>query len=187
MNNNVAESTIQLLDASELDNVDQVKDLLAQGADPNAQDEFGWTALMVAAAHGGEKVAEHLLSLPTIDTEVRDEKGLTALLWAAGHGHLRLVKIVAALPRRDGEAGVGNKRESASLFRERHSTAVLLQSLRRCPDARPEPPPRPHRQGHRQARPRRPSARDAVRRDADRAAPAEPRRLRDARRPSGVV
>ena len=48
MNNNVAESTIQLLDASNLDNVNQVKDLLGQ--DLNAQDEEGWTALMVAAA-----------------------------------------------------------------------------------------------------------------------------------------
>ena len=95
MNNNVAESTIQLLDASELDNVDQVKDLLAQGADLNAQDEEGWTALMVAADYGREKVAEHLLSLPTIDTEVREEVlGCTALLWAAGVGQLRLVMML---------------------------------------------------------------------------------------------
>ena len=95
MNNNVAESTIQLLDASELDNVDQVKDLLAQGADLNAQNEAGVTALMVAAGYGGEKVAKHLLSLPTIDTEVREEElGWTALLWAAGQGQLRLVKML---------------------------------------------------------------------------------------------
>ena len=95
MNNNVAESTIQLLDASELDNVDRVKDLLAQGADLNAQNEAGVTALMVAAGYGGEKVAKHLLSLPTIDTEVREEElGWTALLWAAGQGQLRLVKML---------------------------------------------------------------------------------------------
>ena len=95
MNNNIPEKTIQLLDAIELDNVDQVKDLLAQGADLNAQDEAGLTALMVAADYGREKVAEHLLSLPTIDTEVReDELGCTALLWAAGVGQLRLVKML---------------------------------------------------------------------------------------------
>ena len=95
MNKIVPESTLQLLEASELDNVDQVKDLLGQGVNPNAQDEYGLTALMVAAGYGGEKVAEHLLSLPTIDTEMRDkEEGWTAMLYAAGHGHLRLLKIL---------------------------------------------------------------------------------------------
>ena len=50
MNNNVPESTIQLLEATKLNNVDQVKALVGRGVDPNAQNEYGWTALMVAAA-----------------------------------------------------------------------------------------------------------------------------------------
>ena len=94
MNNNVPESTIQLLEATELNNIDQVKALVGRGVDPNAQNEYGWTALMVAAAYGREEVAEYLLSLPTIDLEARHEDGETALLLAAWQGHLRLIKLL---------------------------------------------------------------------------------------------
>ena len=127
MNNNVAESTIQLLDASELDNVDQVKDLLGQGVNPNAQDEYGLTALMVAAGYGGEKVAEHLLSLPTIDTEMRDkEEGWTAMLYAAGHGHLPLLKI---LLQHGADPGAVNNHSVTALM---EAAANGLEEVAKC-------------------------------------------------------
>ena len=58
-------------------NVSRTQALLAQGLDPNAQDGWGLTPLMVAAAWGHQGVVKVLLGHPDINLEVRDVGGGT--------------------------------------------------------------------------------------------------------------
>jgi ankyrin repeat protein len=67
-----------------------VKALLNHGADPDAQDGFGWTALMKAADAGHEAVVEALLGADAkVGLSARD--GATALFLAARSGHAALL------------------------------------------------------------------------------------------------
>ena len=74
----------------------RVQALLAQGVNPNAQEWWGDTPLMLAARHGREEVVELLLAQPNIDLEVRDQEGRTALLLAAEEDHQGVVEQLLA-------------------------------------------------------------------------------------------
>ena len=67
---------------------EQVREALRDGADANAQDEDGWTALMFTAERGGEHGAGmmRLLVDAGADANKQNEGGSTALMWAAQHG-----------------------------------------------------------------------------------------------------
>ena len=60
-----------------------VEALLHRGADPNARNPEGATALMYAAIHGGAPLM-HLLVSKGADPNARNVAGATALMWAAG-------------------------------------------------------------------------------------------------------
>ena len=68
--------------------VEEVRQALRAGADANKQDEGGWTALMVAAQHGGEHGAGmvRLLVDAGADGNKQNENGWTALMYAARYG-----------------------------------------------------------------------------------------------------
>src|SRR5574337_1025144 len=51
-----------LIDASKSGTAENVKSLLAQGADTNTRDKHGWTPLMHASWHGRSEMAELLLA-----------------------------------------------------------------------------------------------------------------------------
>ncbi|MBU0611166.1 MAG: ankyrin repeat domain-containing protein [Armatimonadetes bacterium] len=73
-------------------NVARVNNLLNKGADPNATDDQGRTALHCAAGAGHAEVAQMLLARGAqADFEVRDA---TALHLAAQGGHLSVVKLL---------------------------------------------------------------------------------------------
>jgi len=60
-----------------------IEDLLVHTlADVNIKDEWGWTALMNAAASKNVKCVELLLNRPGIDVNVQDKDGWTALVGA---------------------------------------------------------------------------------------------------------
>jgi len=75
-------------------NIDQA--LLAAGAEVNAKDEDGWTALMWAARMGSNDIVELLLSKGA-DVNAKDEDGTTALMYAAASIYEGRVETVQAL------------------------------------------------------------------------------------------
>lgn len=67
--------------------------LLASGADPDAQDNNGWSVLIYAASFGNVQMVTCLLELD-IDPNRADDEGTTALSTAAEKGHEAMVHLV---------------------------------------------------------------------------------------------
>lgn len=75
-------------------NIEQVKSLIAKGADVNAKDERGQTPLHFAARRGHEEIVR-LLIAEGADVNVSMEDGSwTPLLDAASNGHTQVVKLL---------------------------------------------------------------------------------------------
>ncbi len=74
--------------------VEEIKELLKKGADVNASDKYGDTALMVAATLGKLDVVKCLVELGA-DLEAKDGAGRTALMMVANWGKLDVVKCLA--------------------------------------------------------------------------------------------
>lgn len=80
----------QLIEASTLE---EVKRLLARGANINAKDSQGKTALMNASYYGKKEIVKFLLEHGS-DVNARYVDGCTALIWAAGEGEAEVLKIL---------------------------------------------------------------------------------------------
>jgi ankyrin repeat protein len=76
-----ADINADLLESAEKGNVTAVKALLDKGADINAKDEGGWTALMVASFAGEAETVKFLLD-EGADVNVKDEYDYTPLILA---------------------------------------------------------------------------------------------------------
>uniref|UniRef100_A0AAR5PQA6 KAP NTPase domain-containing protein n=1 Tax=Dendroctonus ponderosae TaxID=77166 RepID=A0AAR5PQA6_DENPD len=63
-----------------------VKELLAHGADPNAEDNDNWSALLCASKEGHYDIVLQLLE-HNAEIDHRDMGGWTALMWATYKGH----------------------------------------------------------------------------------------------------
>lgn len=70
-----------------------VRELLARGADVNAEDLDNWTALLNAAKYGHTEVVRLLIEHGA-DIEQRDMGGWTSLMWASYHGHTEIAAIL---------------------------------------------------------------------------------------------
>lgn len=90
-----------LIDAVLTSDQSKLESLLGDGFDPNATDDRGATALMVAAGNGKLGLVKSLLSNQA-DVNVQDFQGLwplggrTALMFAASDGHVEIVKLLIA-------------------------------------------------------------------------------------------
>ncbi len=73
----------------------RVKTLLAKGADINAKDSNGATALIVASLYGNLEVVRELLSKGA-DINAKDHDGMTALMLASITGHVDVVQVLLA-------------------------------------------------------------------------------------------
>jgi hypothetical protein len=112
--------TGSLIQAAQQGDVRQVRDLLAQGADVNAMDQSGKTALMIAAGKGDLGMVNVLLKAPGIDLNRKDKGalGLTALMSAALKNNLSVVK---ALVQAGADPYVKTKDDSTALtFAQAH-------------------------------------------------------------------
>eukprot|EP00757_Euglenozoa_sp_SAG-D1_P022366 gene22366-8885_t len=70
-----------------------VKILLQAGADIEAKDQDGWTALLIACHNGHSDVVEMLLQAGA-DIEAKDQHGWTALMEACHYGHSNVVEML---------------------------------------------------------------------------------------------
>ena len=77
-------------------NTDTVKLLLELGADINAKNNYGWTALIYAARWGNTDTVKLLLELGA-DINAKNNYGWTALIYAARWGNTDTVKLLLEL------------------------------------------------------------------------------------------
>ena len=88
-----------MLASQQDDNLDVVNALLAKGANVNATNEEGATALLLAAGDGPWKTVELLIDKGA-DINVKDQEGSTALIIASEKGHLDTVGKFSLTRRR---------------------------------------------------------------------------------------
>ena len=88
-----ASTQMQLWEASAKGHTDTVKALLEQGADVNAKDNDGFTALMFAARDGQTDTVPALLAKGA-DVNAKDNDGRTALMRAKKKGHKEIVQLL---------------------------------------------------------------------------------------------
>ena len=88
----------QLLEAAKKGDKSAAETLLAQGADPNAEDKEGRSPLRLAAGEGHADVVEVLLAAKA-DVNAQDNFGRTALISAVHQN--QIVKLQAAIPLND--------------------------------------------------------------------------------------
>ncbi|MGX2981911.1 ankyrin repeat domain-containing protein [Helicobacter sp. 23-1045] len=70
-----------------------VKYLISKGANVNAKDSFGWTALISASSNGKLELVKYLISKGA-DVKAKSNDGYTALMSASFDGHLEVVKVL---------------------------------------------------------------------------------------------
>jgi ankyrin repeat protein len=67
--------------------------LLARGAEVNAGDDYGLTALMRASRKGHREIVQALLAKGA-DVNAKDKEGRTALMWASRRGHREIQEML---------------------------------------------------------------------------------------------
>ncbi|KAI2493975.1 serine/threonine kinase [Fragilaria crotonensis] len=75
-------------------NLDKVRDLLRRGANVNAKNVHGDTALIEASQSGHLEVVRALLEHNGVDVNIQTNYGSTALTWASQKGHLEVVRAL---------------------------------------------------------------------------------------------
>jgi len=119
--------------------------LLSRGADIDARDAHGQTAVMLAAMAGDVRVVEWLAAHGA-DLDHTAKFGLSALMLAALHGHAEVARVLVAagatveLTGTGAPGFAGQSAHDLALARGDGATAALLQPLTR--DTPPDPLPR---------------------------------------------
>ena len=80
--------------AIEFDRVEQVKQLLERGFDPNSPNPKGQPALMAAMQQSSNKVVDLLVNWPTTNLSIKNPQGETPLMLAALNNKLPLAKLL---------------------------------------------------------------------------------------------
>ena len=90
------EVNLQLVTAARAGQIKRVRTLLDSGADANATNRGGWTALVYASSRGDTEAVQSLLNAGAdVDRSNRElGKGRTPLIYAARGGHLVTARIL---------------------------------------------------------------------------------------------
>jgi ankyrin repeat protein len=91
-----AVGTLDLLQAASDGNVQGVRACLATGADVNAKNAEGWTALMIATLKGYREIVQILLEEERAQVNARSHHGWTALRYAVSMGDSESIRILLA-------------------------------------------------------------------------------------------
>ncbi|MBQ9564060.1 MAG: ankyrin repeat domain-containing protein [Synergistaceae bacterium] len=75
----------EFMDICQYGTTQDLRDALEWGANANARDDWGETALMAVARYSADPEAVTLLLKAGADVNARDEYGRTPLMWAAGY------------------------------------------------------------------------------------------------------
>ena len=100
-----------LVNAVKDNNINAAKKAIAAGADVNAKDEGGWTALMFASQNGHAEIVCTLIKAGA-DVNAKRKDGATALMRAALEGHTETVSTLIEAgadfnaKRKDGETAL---------------------------------------------------------------------------------
>jgi ankyrin repeat protein len=117
-----------LLQAAEEGNLDEVRDLVEnQGVDVNtAKNEFGETALHLAAFGDHLDVVQYLATRRRVDVDAKDRNGMTALHLAAAENHLYVVQFLVSIVDDDATNFSG---ETALDIAQRRGQADVVEFL----------------------------------------------------------
>src|SRR5438552_2925014 len=101
----------KLLEAAKARNTAEVQKLLGEGANANAKDNAGWTALIWAAYFGRTDTVRALLEKGA-DGDEKDKKGDTALRLAEKYKYSSIVALLRRAPPMAPKTGVKNRTAS---------------------------------------------------------------------------
>jgi ankyrin repeat protein len=90
---------VQLLKAAKSGETDEIQRLLKAGANINAKDDGGWTALFYAARWGRTETCSFLIESGA-DVNAKDDGGWTAFILAAIEGNTETVAFLKLYPIR---------------------------------------------------------------------------------------
>ena len=111
------EKNVQLIKASEIGNLTEVQNALNDGADVNAKNVFGLTALMRASycgyTNGNYAEVVKFLLAKGADVNIKTKEGLTALMEASSGGHIEVVKLLLA---KGADINVKNNKDKTALM-----------------------------------------------------------------------
>ncbi len=118
-----------LLDAAARGDVPGVLAALTHGADPNANDGHGFTALIEAARRGHVELVLHLSRSPGLDLDAKCyDFGRTALHHACNRGHTRAAQLLISAPLIDLNA-TDDQGDTALMLSVARGNAELVTSL----------------------------------------------------------
>merc|ERR1712178_317855 len=83
-----------LMRAAHDDNAQKIKELVRDGADLDAQDKYGWTALRFAVRKNRQDAAQTLVDLGA-DVNRASRSGRTPLMSAAGNGLSGMIRLLS--------------------------------------------------------------------------------------------
>ena len=89
----ILDKNMLLLEACKDGKTENVTMLLEKGADVNAEDDYGITALMCASENGHTEIVSMLLEKGA-DVNAECDEGRTALMWASVYGHTEIVSML---------------------------------------------------------------------------------------------